>query len=426
MSNRAALAILLLLFHFPAAGRAESEPAGSQLAESQLAGHLKYQLNETSFDNESVGAASGADRRVDHGFDARLNYERQSENVRIELQGEALASAGNEHGARIVSRETFDSSLGVSGLPDDDRRLFNLTTEILDGTDGEAVLRLDRVNVQWTSERYVLRVGRQAISWGNGLVFQVNDPFNPFAPGEIDKDYKTGEDMIYGQWLSSDGSDLQLLGVGRRDAETSNAELDEGSFAGKWRQTFGAVQLDLLAAEHFGEELVGFGLSRDLLGAVLRSDVSMIRSADSLDTLFLVNLDRSWIWLGTNWYGFVEYYYSELGSAQPYYLSPKSGLRDRLARSEVFTLGKSYVALGARLELAPQVNLYANEIQNLGDSSGLAQMRVVLDTTQDSALSLGANFFHGKSGTEFGGPELDNGALLRSPSTFYLRFAVYF
>ena len=51
----------------------------------------------------------------------------------------------------------------------------------------------------FATDHVVMRFGRQAITWGNGLVFNAMDIFNPFDPAAVDKEYKTGDDMIYGQ-----------------------------------------------------------------------------------------------------------------------------------------------------------------------------------------------------------------------------------
>ena len=34
------------------------------------------------------------------------------------------------------------------------------------------------------------------MSWGNGLVFQPMDLFNPFTPTAVDRDYKPGNDLL--------------------------------------------------------------------------------------------------------------------------------------------------------------------------------------------------------------------------------------
>ena len=62
-------------------------------------------------------------------------------------------------------------------------------------------------------------MGRQAVSWGNGMVFQPLGLFSPFAPTTVDRDYKAGDDLLLVERLFANGSDLQLLLVGRRDAD---------------------------------------------------------------------------------------------------------------------------------------------------------------------------------------------------------------
>ena len=102
-------------------------------------------------------------------------------------------------------------------LPNDDLRWWNLTDTLSDNDTRGAVQRLDRLNVGYTGDKAVLRFGRQAVSWGNGLIYNPVDFFNPFNPTAVDTEYKLGEDMLYGQYLLDDGSDWQAVVVQRRD-----------------------------------------------------------------------------------------------------------------------------------------------------------------------------------------------------------------
>ena len=73
--------------------------------------------------------------------------------------------------------------------------------------------RIDRAFFEYRADRLAIAVGRQAVSYGNGLVFSPPDLSNPFSPTETDRDCKAGDDLALVQWLFEDGSDLQLLGV---------------------------------------------------------------------------------------------------------------------------------------------------------------------------------------------------------------------
>ena len=88
----------------------------------------------------------------------------------------------------------------VSGtVQDRDRRLMNLSNVISESDGSITAHRLDRLYFDYANDRAFFRVGRQAISWGNGLIYNPMDLFNPFDPAAIDREYKTGDDMLYGQ-----------------------------------------------------------------------------------------------------------------------------------------------------------------------------------------------------------------------------------
>ena len=126
-----------------------------------------------------------------------------------------------------VNAETFDQQVEAlvrplsNGLADmttifspvlsDDRRLIDLTHLISQEDNSVIVHRLDRFAIDYTGTQTVARAGRQAVSWGNGLIYTPMDFFNPFDPATVDKEYKTGDDMLYGQYLRNNGDDLQAV-----------------------------------------------------------------------------------------------------------------------------------------------------------------------------------------------------------------------
>ena len=99
---------------------------------------------------------------------------------------------------------------GLDYLQTDDRRLLNLTSRITDNDNRVAFHRLDRLSATWSSDKLVVRIGRQAITWGNGLVFSPMDIVNPFDPTAVDTEYKPGDDMIYAQYLRNNGDDIEF------------------------------------------------------------------------------------------------------------------------------------------------------------------------------------------------------------------------
>jgi hypothetical protein len=70
----------------------------------------------------------------------------------------------------------------TTALTDDDRRILDLSHNISERNDRVIAHRLDRLYLSHTSEKTVLKIGRQAVSWGNGIIYNPVDFFNPFDP----------------------------------------------------------------------------------------------------------------------------------------------------------------------------------------------------------------------------------------------------
>ncbi|MDO8597533.1 MAG: hypothetical protein Q7R45_13030, partial [Sulfuricaulis sp.] len=159
----------------------------------EFGGHLKYQYSYTDFQS--------GDPARDHAFDGRLKAEWRKHGWDFAAHYEVLALHGDSRETRRAMTEAgFPVTGNLSGLPDDRKRLFDLSDDFVDQSRTAAVHRLDRLSLGYTADKATLRLGRQAMSWGNGLAFQVFDFVNPFSPVAVDKDYKTGEDRLYGQW----------------------------------------------------------------------------------------------------------------------------------------------------------------------------------------------------------------------------------
>lgn len=395
--------------------------------EPAFGGHIKAQAGTTQYRSDDLAAVLGYDPAGDRQIDLRLKTSARTGAWSFQADYELLATAGDSLAwRRQLSILGLLSAGTANGLPDDRRRLFDLTHTLTDQERRAAVHRLDRFSASHQSEGRTLRFGRQAVSWGNGLIFQALDFVNPFSPVAIDKEYKTGEDMVYGQWLVG-GTDAQIMIVPRRDAASHDLESRESSYAFKWRLKALGGDVDLLAARHYDENMTGIGMVRNAGGAVWRLDVlRMDLTGRDAEYSWVTNLDYSWVWGGRNFYGYVEYFHSGVGEKDSSrYLAPNAALAARLARGELFTLGRDYAVLGLRYEQAPLLNWHLNLIRNQHDHSAFWQMRAVYDWRQNLQLMAGVNIPDGDRGTEFGGLATSQGFL--SPGrSIYARLGYYF
>ena len=322
-------------------------------------------------------------------------------------------------------------TLPLTGLPNDDRRYLDLTA-VIDESDNSAILhRLDRIWVGYTSEKAVVRLGRQALSWGNGLFYAPMDLVNPFDPATIDTEYKAGDDMLYLQYLRDSGDDLQAAWVARRDPVTGATGSKQATAAVKYHgfATFG--EYDLLAAQSYGDTVLGIGLGRSIGGAVWSADLVFTDTERDSYAQLVTNIAYSWTAFGKNMSGAAEYYYNGFGQADSNYdpasLAANPDLLVRLSRDELFALGRHYLAGSIMIEMTPLWTLTPTVLANVGDPSGLFQLVTTYSLGDNTTLLGSINVPLGPSGSEFGGIEaIASGRYLSSDAGFFAQFAFYF
>lgn len=312
-----------------------------------------------------------------------------------------------------------------AGIPDDRRRVMDLSSQFAGDEERLAYHRLDRLFWRHDTDWGSLTLGRTAITWGNGLVFNPMDLFNPFAPTDVERDYKLGDDLVLLDLYPADwngGLDWQVLMVPRRDPLTWSLRADQSSLALKTHFFVGDVEWDLLASLHYDEPVLGFGRVGTIGSAVWRTDAT-VTFAKSGHTYFsaVANIDRSWTLGGLNWYGSLEFHYNSIGTNRYAFILTETELLNRLERGELYTIGRSYFSPSLQVELHPLVNLYLAGIVNLEDPSGVLLPRLTWSIRQNLELTLGSNVMIGPAGTEFGGlplPLTEN--VLESPDRIYL------
>jgi hypothetical protein len=399
----------------------------------QFGGHLKTQGTVQTFPDDSViNGLTGSSAR-DLNMELRLLFSADQGSWDFKTDGQAIIL----HGDTVeYTRELLDLAPGYEllfgRLPNDDRRWWNLTGSSEDENKTAVIGRLDRLSVGYTGKNTSVRFGRQAISWGNGLVYAPMDIVNPFDPSQIDTEYKTGDDMLYGQYLRGNGDDIQATYVVRRNPQTGNTESDQATLAGKYHGFAGATEFDLMAARHYGEAVIAVGGSRDLGGAVWRADL-VLSATDEEDPVaqFVVNTSYSWTWSGRNISGNAEYFFNGFGQHDGCYspdcLADNPELVERIGRRQIYTLGRHYLSGNLMIEMTPLFTLTPQIFWNTGDGSALLQV-VTQNSLGDNLVLLGAlSVPMGPDGTEYGGIETGvPGAYYSSDLTLFLQLGWYF
>lgn len=265
------------------------------------------------------------------------------------------------------------------------------------------------------------------------MVFQPMDLFNPFSPTTVDQDYKAGDDMLLIERLFSDGSDLQVLAVARREAaqDASRGDVAEGasSIAAKYAMVFNDSELELMAARHYGEQVVGAGLRIPLGGALLRSDLVWTRADDEFRLSALVNADYTFGVAGSPVHVFAEYFHNGFGVNElPADLADlPSPLLERIAvRRELFNLMRNYLAAGTSFQWHFLLNQTLAVLANLHDSSYVAQTALNYDASNASRLQVGVAVPIGSAGDEFGTLAVGDDVTVGGGEQGFVRFVRYF
>ncbi|MDH5516382.1 MAG: hypothetical protein OEY36_01010 [Gammaproteobacteria bacterium] len=320
-----------------------------------------------------------------HNASYRLNYSAQINNFSADLHYQILS---------------VNSNHSITAADTDQYHLFDLSDTLTSADRHYSYHRLDRLVITHQSERIVTRVGRQAITWGNGFVFNTMDIFNPFAPTAIDKEYKSGDDMLYSQFVTESGNDWQLIHLPRRNQD-GLIRNDVSSSAIKYHHSLQAGDFDVLLAQHYDAGVFGFGFSKNLSDSVWRIDITSSRNTDDKTVTSLSsNLDYSWQSFGNNIYGFIEYYYNGFGiesSAD----SADIFLLEKIQRGELFTLYQQYLAAGLQIEWHPLLTVSPTLITNLTDQSTLLSLSIHYNWLQNLVASAGIVLATGSSTSEF-------------------------
>ena len=381
-------------------------PCNAEEVKYEFGGHTKARLIAQTFPTDSVFYDLTGSDAVDIESDLRLNFEADRGPWTFDAAYQLFALYGDS----VEYTRALPPDFGISPdrFPNDDRRLFDLTKILSDDDKFAALHRLDRLWVGYANDKTVVRLGRQAISWGNGLFFSPMDFVNPFDPTAIDTEYKIGDDMLYGQYLRDNGDDIQAAVVFRRNPINGETDSEEATTSIKYHGVGDNTEYDILAAVNHGDTTIGFGGNMGIGGSVLRGDIVVADTSSGTTVQLVTNLSYSWTWGAKNMSGAIEYYYNGFGQEKGAYdlrslASTNPELLDRLSRGELFSIGRHHLAGSMTIEMSPLWLLTPTVFLNIEDGSALIQLVTQNDLKENLAFLGSLNVPVGPNGTEYGG-----------------------
>ncbi|NOY81463.1 MAG: hypothetical protein GXP31_10720 [Kiritimatiellaeota bacterium] len=248
---------------------------------------------------------------------------------------------------------------------------------------------LDRLALQWHGPAADIVLGRQAISFGSGRVFNPTDILTPFGFTDVDKEEKPGVDALRLTLPLASLADADLIYVAGRRFDIENS----GPVA-RLRANWAGTDAAVLAAFFRQDLIVGVDLAGSLFGAGWWFETAATWPADSADPLrkddpywrLSTGVDRQ---LTEALYGFVEYDFISFGA------TGSGGFPDVLRepavnRGLVTTLGRHYLTLGFRRQFHPLLWAAVDCLANLSDPSALFSTRFEWSLGDEAVLAVGA------------------------------------
>jgi hypothetical protein len=277
---------------------------------------------------------------------------------------------------------------------------------------------LDRLNFQFDLDRARLVVGRQAITWGVSYFWPAVDLFAPFAPQQIDRDYKAGVDAVRLVVPLNNFSELEVVG-----AVLGSSFQRDGSGATLLRWNFGSADLGVMGGWFHRDTVLGGFVTADVKGTGVRGELTWTHSGDPDDE----TRDRERFWRGSAGLDrqltaslnlVTEFSWNGYGTSDAsQYLEWLEA--DRVLRGEVTGLGRVYTGGTLGWMMHPLFSLTNTILVNLKDPSALWIPSLVWSTGNNSEVLLGGQVAIGQEPiteavlrSEYGsGPSLLFGAL---------------
>lgn len=321
--------------------------------------------------------------------DATVTYDENGKTIvnpsmRVIMDG----SEGNRRYEYQMLFSYLQSSEALTALPaTPPSTMFDMTNVIDVSDNAQMTATVDRAVISFTSDQTVLKIGRDALTWGQGTVFNPGDFVSPSFGGGA----KAGVDMIYGQYLFDNGADIQAVYVPRPATAGGQISRNNSSLALRGFTTVGMTDLTLTVAEDRGDLVSALGFSGSLgafgvKGEIVNWDLAS-GTADPSWVVSATGFGSLGDW-GTSY--FAEFYHNGFGVAPGE--TPTTEFATKLSTGHVGLPNRDYLAIGGQLMISPEFMLVPSATISLEDQGALLGLSAsyVLGDNADLSVSLSA------------------------------------
>lgn len=288
---------------------------------------------------------------------------------RLRLMADAETPSGFLHGAYTLYGRWYESAAANPLLPGSGAAFYRVTAmsdDLADRDRGFAAHEIDRLYLEHVSNDWKIKMGRQGVGLGRGMIFSAYDFFSPFSVVESDREWRRGVDAVRGEWLFHDAGSAEVIVVGGTD-------WDDGAALGRVRGYVGDVDAELLGGRRGEDELVAGAVSVGVLDAELHLEAAGYRLTDDRSRGMAVAGGSYTFDIGEGLTVAGEYHYNGFGAAGRDELvslvsDPEAG--ERLQRGDFRTLGRHEAGVQLSMPSGDQWSFALLTLVNLVDGSG--------------------------------------------------------
>ncbi|MDR2802327.1 MAG: hypothetical protein LBB31_03825, partial [Prevotellaceae bacterium] len=166
-----------------------------------------------------------------------------------------------------------------------DDGLVRLSYNLFNTKGGIFNTSLDRLYLDYSYKNIQVKIGRQRINWGIGLVWNPNDIFNAFSYIDFDYEERPGSDAVSFTWYRSSTSSLDAV---YKIDERPNDSLYNHTIAARYLFNSGIYDWQVIVGKCRDDAVAGFGWSGGIGKVSFRGEaavfVPVLKKADNNKT----------------------------------------------------------------------------------------------------------------------------------------------
>ncbi|MCC7112675.1 MAG: hypothetical protein IT382_25515 [Deltaproteobacteria bacterium] len=290
----------------------------------------------------------------------------------MELEAAWQAALVLSSSSAIGAGSTQAGVLGTA-LVEPQRRLFDFEPWLVD----EGALRvqhnLDRLLLRWQTPDFALTLGRQALSWGTGRLWNPTDLLSPFSPTDVDREVRRGVDAARLSLPLHETTQMEILWL-------PQPTLEDQGFVVRVQTNLWQTDVSGSVAKYVDDLVLGADLAGDLGPLGVHGEVAWtlpvvdLRLDEPDPELGGARVEGDFVRAvaGLDWRPLEElvlggeYYFNGFGAADKEDIVSVLA-SPRVVRGEVFGAGRHYAGLVASWLADELLTLSASAVVNLTD-----------------------------------------------------------